>query len=151
AKTVTFSMMPAGPKGSFPGVASHGLAIPVGSKKKDAAWEFIKWAMGKEIMLRTLTEKGYGSQTRLSIINSDTFKKANTVNGQDLAKFYVDTINKAATGYMVYRTIHVYPQVDQQIDKLITNVVGGAMSVKDACKTAQENSIAEMKKAGVNV
>ena len=38
-----------------------------------------------------------------------------------------------------------------QIDKLITNVVSGAMSVKDACKTAQENSIAEMKKAGVTV
>ena len=151
AKTVKFGMMAAGPKGAFPGVASHGLAIPVGSKKKDAAWEFIKWAMGKEIMQRTLTEKGYGSQTRQSIINSDVFVKSNTINGQNLAKFYVDTINKAAEGYMAYRTIHVYPQVDQQIDKLITNVVSGAMSVKDACKTAQANAIAEMKKAGVNV
>ncbi len=150
-KTVKFAMCPGGPKGSFPGVASHGLAIPVGSKKKDAAWEFIKWAMGKEIMGRMLTEKGYGSQTRQSIINSDTFKKANTFNGQDVAKLYVDTINKAAEGYMTYRTIHVYPQVDGQIDKMITNVASGAMSVKDACKTAQANSIAEMKKAGVNV
>ncbi|MHB1133524.1 MAG: ABC transporter substrate-binding protein [Chloroflexota bacterium] len=151
AKTVKFSMCPAGPKGAFPGVASHGLAIPVGSKKKDAAWEFIKWAMGKETMLRSLTQGGYGSQTRQSIIESDTFVKANTFNGQNLAKFYVDTINKAAEGYMAYRTIHVYPQVDGQIDKLIQNATSGAMSVKDACKTAQANSIAEMKKAGVNV
>jgi multiple sugar transport system substrate-binding protein len=151
AKTVKFAMMAAGPKGAFPGVASHGLAIPVGSKKKDAGWEFIKWAMSKETMLRSLTEGGYGSQTRKSIINSDTFVKANTINGQDISKLYLDTIDKAATGYMAYRTIHVYPQVDAQIDKLISNVASGAMSVKQACQTAQDNSIAEMKKAGVNV
>jgi len=42
-------MMPAGPKGFFPLIASHALGIPIGSRKKEAAWEFIKWALSKEM------------------------------------------------------------------------------------------------------
>ena len=37
AGTCNFSMCPAGPKGRFPGVATHGWGIPAGSKNKDAA------------------------------------------------------------------------------------------------------------------
>jgi multiple sugar transport system substrate-binding protein len=37
AHTCNFSMCPAGPKGRFPGVATHGWGIPVGCKNKDAA------------------------------------------------------------------------------------------------------------------
>ena len=47
-KTVRYALMPAGPTGNFPGSNSHGLGIPAGSKKKEAAWEFIKWALRKE-------------------------------------------------------------------------------------------------------
>jgi len=41
-KTVRYGLMPAGPSGNFPGSNSHALGIPAGSKKKEAAWEFIK-------------------------------------------------------------------------------------------------------------
>ena len=51
-----------------------------------------------------------------------------TVNGHDVAKLYVDTIDLAAAGHMKYRTVHVYPQVDKQIDKAIENIVSGQMS-----------------------
>src|SRR5208282_4752904 len=37
AQTCNFSMCPAGPKGRFPGVATHGWGIPSGAKNKDAA------------------------------------------------------------------------------------------------------------------
>ena len=70
--------MPAGPKGHFPGVATHGWGIPVGSEKKDAAWEFIKWAMSKEMTQRMLTEKGYGSATRRSVIDTPEFHEQET-------------------------------------------------------------------------
>ena len=56
-KTSNFAMIPKGPKGRFPGVASHGWGIPVGAKNKDAAWEFIKWSMSKELIARMLTQK----------------------------------------------------------------------------------------------
>ena len=47
-KTVRYALMPAGPRGNFPGSNSHGFGIPAGAKKKEAAWEFIKWALSKE-------------------------------------------------------------------------------------------------------
>lgn len=45
---------PAGPKGAnMYNVTSWGLSIYSGSKKKDAAWEFIKWATSKDIVIKT--------------------------------------------------------------------------------------------------
>jgi len=45
---------PAGPKGAHMySVTSWGLSIPAGSKHKDAAWEFVKWATSKEVTIRT--------------------------------------------------------------------------------------------------
>jgi hypothetical protein len=64
--------------------------------------------------------KGYGSQTRLSIIDSAAFKERMTVNGHDVAKLYVDTIDLASAGHMAYRMVHVYPQgrqADRQGDR----------------------------------
>jgi multiple sugar transport system substrate-binding protein len=34
-------------------VTSWGLAIAAGSKKKDAAWEFVKWATSKDTTIKT--------------------------------------------------------------------------------------------------
>ena len=151
AQTSNFSLMPAGPKGRFPGVATHGLGIPVGSRKKDAAWEFIKWAGSKEMFRRMLVEKGYGSITRRSVINSPEFKQKMTINGHDTADIYLKTIELSAQGYMTYRTVPVYPQVDQQIDKAIQVIVSQQASAKEAMEKAQANSIADLKKAGVNL
>jgi len=150
-KTVNYAMMPAGPAGRFPGVASHAWGIPLASKKKDAAWEFIKWSLSKEILKRLLIEKGYGSITRKSVINTPEFKEKNLVNGVDLAELYLKTIDVAASGYMVYRTIHVYPQIDKQVDKAIEIVTSKQMTAKEAMKQAQENSVRELKRAGVKL
>ena len=45
AKTCSLSLTPGGPAGRFPNVAAHGWGIPVGSRNKDAAWEFITWVL----------------------------------------------------------------------------------------------------------
>jgi multiple sugar transport system substrate-binding protein len=151
ADKCNFAMMPAGPKGRFPGVASHAWGIPVGSKNKKAAWEFIKWAMSKDMVKRMLVEKGYGSITRRSLIDSPEFKKKLTINGVDVAKLYLDTIDLAAGGYMTYRTVHVYPQVDKQIDIAIQTIGSKQMSAADAMRRAQEASIADLKRAGIKL
>src|SRR5262249_9902729 len=59
--TVRYALMPRGPAGNFPGSNSHGFGIPAGSKKKGAAWEFIKWALSKEMVTRIVKEHGYPS------------------------------------------------------------------------------------------
>lgn len=149
--TVAYGLMPAGPKGQFPGVATHGLGIPTGSKNKDAAWQFILWSLSKDMTRRMLVEKGYGSITRRSLVNSPEFKQQMTINGHDVADLYVKTIEMSARGYMKYRTVSVYPQVDQQIDKAIELIASKQFSAQEAMQKAQANSIADLKKAGINL
>jgi multiple sugar transport system substrate-binding protein len=151
AKTCNFSLFPKGPAGRFPGVASHGWGIPSGSRQKEAAWQFIVWAMSKDLITRIMTEKGYGSVTRRSVVETPEFKKKLTINGVDLAKLYVDTIDLAAGGYMTYRTVSIYPQVDKQLDIAIQNIASQQMSAKEAMTKAQEASLAEIKRAGVKL
>ena len=151
AQTCNFSMCPAGPKGRFPGVATHGWGIPTGSKNKDAAWQFISWAMSKPTMLRMTAEHGYGSITRRSLIDSPEFKGKLTVNGHDIVKIYLDTIALGASGHMKYRTMYVYPQVDKQIDIAIQNIASGQMSAAEAMHLAQQNSLAELQRAGIKL
>ena len=150
AHTCNFSICPAGPKGRFPGVATHGWGIPVGSKKKDAAWQFIRWAMAKPV-LKQMVERGYSSITRRSLIDSPGFKGKMTINGHDIAKIYVDTVAYGTKGYMKYRTVPVYPQVDKQIDIAIQNIASQQMGAKQAMQLAQQNSLQELKRAGIKL
>ena len=54
ADKIGVAPFPAGPKGAnMYTVTSWGLAMYSGSKHKDAAWEFIKWATSKEIVIKT--------------------------------------------------------------------------------------------------
>lgn len=150
--TVAYGLTPAGPAGRFPGVAVHGFGIPAGSRNKDAAWEFIRWALDKETTRRALTELGYSSPTRRSDIESPFFKDRLTLNGHDVAQLVLDTIDLAAqSGHMRYRTIHVYPQVDKQLDRAIALIASGQATPEAAMKEAQEGSIADLRRAGVEI
>ena len=151
ADTSAFSLMPAGPKGRFPGLANHGWGIPTGSKQKDAAWDFITWAMSKQTVKKMFVEKGYSSVTRQSVIEDPAFKESLQLNGYDVSKIYLDTIAAAAKGYMTYRTIPVYPQVDREIDTAIQSVISEQLSPEAAMKRAQENAIAQIRRSGVKL
>lgn len=151
AKTVRYGWVPGGKAGRFPQVAVHGWGIPVGSKKKEAAWEFIKWSMSKELLQRMLKEKGYAALTRASTLEAAEFRKAMTVNGQDLGKLYLDVVDGSRSGYMSYRTVNVFPQTGQQINKAIGAIISKQMGAKEAMNLAQENLIADLKRAGVKL
>jgi multiple sugar transport system substrate-binding protein len=151
AQTCNFSMCPAGPKGRFPGVATHGWGVPIGSRNKDAAWQFIVWAMSKPTIKRMVEERGYSSITRRSLIESPEFKGKLTVNGHDIVQIYLDTIELGTKGYMKYRTVPVYPQVDKQIDIAIQNIASQQMTAQQAMQQAQQNSLTELKRAGVKL
>ena len=75
-----------------------------------------------------------------------------TLNGYDVAGTILRSIDLAArSGHMKYRTIHVYPQVDKQLDKAIELIASGQLSAKEAMAKAQAGSIADLKRAGVRV
>ncbi len=149
--TCNFSMAPRGPAGRFPGIATHGWGIPAGARNKDAAWEFIKWSLSKDLIRRMMQERSLGSVTRQSIIGSPEFRQRLTVNGVDIAKIFTDTIATGADGHMAYRTVHVFPQANNQIVKAIENVVSGQMAAREAMRQAQANTIADLRRAGVRL
>jgi multiple sugar transport system substrate-binding protein len=98
-----------------------------------------------------VVERGYSSITRRSLIESPEFKGKLTVNGHDIVKIYLDTIALGAQGYMKYRTIYVYPQVDKQIDIAIQNIASGQMGAAEAMRQAQRNSLVELTRAGIKL
>ncbi len=150
--TLKWAMMPAGPKGAFPGSNSHGWGIPINSKQKEAGWEFIKWAASKETISRLVFEKGHAAPCRISVISSPQFKKMMTVNGQDLADLYLKVLEVSGkTGYMKYRTVPVFPQVGAAINTAISAIASGQMSAEAAMKQAQQQAISDLKKAGVKM
>lgn len=150
-KTVKFGQVPKGPAGRFPGTAVHALGIPAGSKNKEAAWAFIQWALSKQTTRRAV-EAGYGSPARRSDIDSQAFRAKQVINGNDLAQLALDAIEQASkTGHMKYRTVSVYPQVDQQLNKAIALIASGQANAKQAMQQAQAQSIAELKRAGLNL
>lgn len=149
--TAHFGPMVNGPKGWFPGMATHALGIPAGSKNKEAAWAFIQWALSKQNTARTLAA-GYGSPTRRSDIDSPVFRSKQVINGVDLAQLSINAIDQAGKGgYMKYRTVEFYPQVDQQLNKAIALIASGQLSAKEAMAQAQAGTIADLKRAGAKI
>ena len=150
--TVRYALMPGGPAGNFPGINSHGFGIPIGAKNKEAAWEFIKWALSKEMTRRMVVEKGYSAICRRSVIESPEYRRAMTLNGQDVGALYVKVLALGGkTGHMKYRTVAVFPQVGEKINKAIERVVTRQQSAAEAMKQAQVEAIADLRKAGVKI
>jgi multiple sugar transport system substrate-binding protein len=150
--TVRYSIMPGGPAGNFPGSNSHGFGIPVGSKNKKAAWEFIKWAVGKKITKQLIENNGYPSVCRRSLIDSEAFKDALTLNGQDVASIYLKVLELGGkSGYMKYRTVPQFPQIGDKINKAIERVATGQQGGVEAMAQAQLEAVADLKKSGVEI
>jgi multiple sugar transport system substrate-binding protein len=150
--TVRYALMPGGPAGNFPGSNSHGYGIPAGARNKEAAWEFIKWAMSREATRRIALEKGYSAVCRRSVIEDPAYREVLTLNNQDVASLYLQVLELGGkTGYMKYRTVPVFPQVGDKINKAIERIASGQQHGAAAMAQAQEEAIADLKKAGVQL
>ncbi|WP_409341263.1 ABC transporter substrate-binding protein [Paenibacillus sp. MBLB4367] len=63
ADKVGFAMFPGGKAGSKPySITSWALAVNAKAANKDAAWEFIKWATSKDIVLKTQQQGNPGAR-----------------------------------------------------------------------------------------
>jgi multiple sugar transport system substrate-binding protein len=152
ATTSRFALMPAGPAGNFPGSNSHGFGIPAGAKNKDAAWAFITWAVSKKTIERIVKEKGYGAVCRRSVISSDYFTQSLTLNGDSVAPLYLQVLELGGkTGYMKYRTVPVFPQVGDKINKAIERIASKQQKAPEALAQAKDEAIADLKKAGIQL
>lgn len=147
--TMRFGPMPGGPAGSFPAVNANGFGIPVGAKQKEAAWAFMQWALSKQSFLRMAMEKNQIAIPRRSVIANEQYRSAMTVNGQDIGKLYLDTVESSGPrGYMKYRVMPVFPQVGEKINKAIEQIASGQLEAKAAMELAQQAAVADIAKAG---
>lgn len=151
-ETVRYALMPAGPAGSFPGSNSHGLGIPAGSRRKELAWEFIKWALSKEMLNRIVAQNGYPSVCRRSVITGEAFRSALTLNGQDVASLYLQVLELGGrSGYMKYRTVPVFPQVGDTINRGIARIATRQQDAQASMRQAQQDAIQVLQRAGVTI
>jgi multiple sugar transport system substrate-binding protein len=151
-ETVRYALMPRGPAGNFPGSNSHGLGIPIGSRRKEAGWEFIKWALSKEMLNRIVREHGYPSVCRRSVINSEAFKQALTLNGQDVASLYLQVLELGGRGgYMKYRTVPIFPQVGDKINRGIERIATRQQDAPASMRQAQAEAIQDLQRAGIRI
>lgn len=149
-ETALVMRMPAGPKGDFPASNSQGLGIPKNAKNKEAAWEFIKWALSPEITARIVKDTGHSSICRRSVINSAEHKRVNTINGQDLGKLYLEVLELPGKtrNYMAYRTVKEFPAMSDILNKAVERVVSGQMKSADSMKLAQDAALDALRRAG---
>ena len=75
-----------------------------------------------------------------------------TLNGQDVASLFLQVLELGGkTGYMKYRTVPVFPQVGDKINKAMERVATKQQDAAAAMKQAQTESIQDLQKAGLKV
>ncbi|MGH2405598.1 MAG: ABC transporter substrate-binding protein [bacterium] len=148
ADRVAFAPPPRGPAGRFPQVATHGLMIPVASRKKEAAWEFIKWATSRETMRRVALESQHAAVTRASILDDRDFKRKYQLASSDVPALHKAALRAAGGGYMAYRTVPVFPAVTERVTIALSAIATGQRSGRDAMATANSEVIQILEKAG---
>jgi multiple sugar transport system substrate-binding protein len=145
--TALIMPMPAGPVRNCPASNSQGLGIPRNAKNKPAAWEFIKWALGPELLMRIVKEHRYMSLCRRSVIESEAYREIGTVRGQDFGALYLKVLElpaKSGYNYMAYRTVPEFSLVGEFINQAVDDVVRQKRSVQAAMDIAQQNALAAL-------
>ena len=84
-------------------------------------------------------------------MNGPEYRKSATINGYDLGDIYLKTLDLAKQGHMIYRTVSVFPQVNQVINQAISKIVSGQATAKEALVQAQQTALLDLKRAGVKL
>ncbi|MHB1134340.1 MAG: ABC transporter substrate-binding protein [Chloroflexota bacterium] len=151
ANQMVFVNTPKGPSGHFPQLAVHGYLINKASKKKEAAWQFIKWATSKEMMLKMALEKNHIAGTRASVINNADVKKKFTWQGSDMAALHLSVMERAGSGYMAYRTVPQFPPIGDRVAIAMTAITSGQATAADEMRKVQTDAIGILQKEGIQV
>lgn len=148
ADRVAFAMPPQGPAGRFPQVASHGFMIPVASKRKEAAWEFVRWAASKETMRTVALESGFAAVTRASVLNDPEFRQKFQLGGSDVPALHEAALKATGAGYMAYRTVPEFPPITDRVVIALSEIATGQKSAADAMRQANADIVQILQKAG---
>jgi multiple sugar transport system substrate-binding protein len=119
--TVGFAPVPAGPKAHNCATFIDGIGIPATAKNKKAAWLFMQWVTGKE-MLGEVLRTGSGTPARLSV-----YTRTDIVKSSKFPQEWFDTTQ--ASLKMARSGLPVIVPVTEFRDTIgvgLTNIVGGS-------------------------
>jgi multiple sugar transport system substrate-binding protein len=120
-KTVGFAPAPAGPNGHWAATFIDGIGIPAQAKNKKAAWLFLQWVCGKQMMAEQL-RTGSGTPPRAS-----PYQRADIIKSSAFPQEWFDTtlasLKIARSGLPVIIPVTEFRDT---IGVALTNIVGGA-------------------------
>ncbi|MHB1133454.1 MAG: extracellular solute-binding protein [Chloroflexota bacterium] len=151
ADKVAFAMPPRGPAGLFPQVATHGLMIPVASRKKDAAWEFIRWATSRDVMRQVSLEAAHSAVTRASVLADAQFKQKYQIAGSDVPALHQAALQETGKGYMAYRTRPEFPAITERVNQALSAIAAGQQPARDAMTQVNNDALQILERAGHKV
>ena len=134
ADMVEIALPPAGPAGQFPQIATHGLQIPAGSKKKDAAWEFIAWATSYDFMFQAMMEAAYNAVNRKSILSSPEYAEQFNKGETNIGQLVIESL---ALSKAAYRVVPEFPEVGARMGQAVGEIISGQKSVQEAMDSCQ--------------
>ncbi|HKJ26680.1 MAG TPA: extracellular solute-binding protein [Anaerolineales bacterium] len=134
ADQIEIALVPAGPAGRFPQIASHGYQIPKGSKKQEAAWEFIKWAGSKENMLDSALDAGYFAHARESVLTDPAYQEMYNTGDSPIGDLIAEALNLAK---VEYRVVPEFPEVGARLGQGIGEMISGQKTIQEALDSVQ--------------
>jgi multiple sugar transport system substrate-binding protein len=148
ADKVALMLPPAGPKAQSPQFATHGLCIPAGSKKKEAAWQFIKWATSAEILKGAAIESTSSPCPRKSVLISPEYAKKYTIAGSNLGQVILDAVSMAKAAY---RTAPEFSEIGARMGQAAGEILTSQKTLKVALDSLQTDVETILKKAGYKI
>ena len=110
-------------------LAGWNIGIPADSEKKDQAWQFLEFVLGKS-NARAFLDSGAAAIGRTSI-TSDAALLADQP--------YLELLNIPSTSRIErYPQLKVWPEMDQAITQAITGILDGQSSVEDGLNDLNE-------------
>jgi multiple sugar transport system substrate-binding protein len=134
ADKLEIALVPGGPAGRFPQIASHGYQIPKNAKNKEAAWEFINWACSAEMMLASALEGGYFALPRQSVLTSPEYAAKYDQGESKIGQLIAESVNLSK---VAYRVAPEFPEVGSRIGQGIGEIVSGQKDVQTAMNDVQ--------------
>ena len=137
------------------GLWTFNFAIPVSSKKIEAAKKFIEWATSKEYLALVGSKEGWGNVpqgTRMSLYENPEYNKfafaritAESIKSTDLINPTIDPVPYVGTQFAA---IPEFQSIATAVGEQFSAALAGQISAEEALENAQDLTMRIMKKAG---
>ena len=135
-----------GPAGRFPPLNAHGWTIAKASKRKEAAWEFLKWSASPEVHLKAALTGTHVSVMRNSVWKEPEFLKKYNFGGGKYLALFAETLK---IGSPLYRPpVPEWPQMGERFSISVNEALTKQKPSAQAMRELQGDLLKLFKDAG---